>query len=79
MPLTDRQIIADLGGHEALAEATGYRAATVKQWKLSKRGIPWKDRAKVAEIAKAKRVKLPADFLHAKHPAAPATQQGEAA
>ncbi len=59
--LSDKQIITDLGV-DALV-GLGYSEVAVKKWMQSTRGIPWRERAKVAELARAKRKKLPADFL----------------
>lgn len=56
--LTDREVLEKIGD-EALI-ASNVRPHCVKAWKY--RGIPWKDRAKVARIAASKRIKLPLDF-----------------
>lgn len=58
MSRSDKEIIADIGV-ETLT-AYGFPLASVKKWK--QRGIPWKERGKIAKLAAAKRVKLPADF-----------------
>jgi len=57
--LNDRQVIAAIGA-DALAGA-GFNAEQVKKWRL--RGIPWRLRAIVADMARRKRVALPPDFL----------------
>ena len=61
-PLNDAEVIGAIGD-EALRNA-GYSDWQIRKWVQSKRGIPWKERAKVAKVAAAKRVKLPGDFLH---------------
>lgn len=58
-PVTDREVIQSLGGPKAFA-GLGCNEEMVKKW--MQRGIPWKDRARVADFASRKRVKLPADF-----------------
>jgi hypothetical protein len=58
-PITDKKIINDLG-FEALA-ALGYSEHKIKKW--MQRGIPWKERAKIFDAAKARKVTVPADFL----------------
>lgn len=60
-PRSDREVL-DAIGDEALL-AAGCSEHQTKKWRNKRRGIPWKDRGKVAEIARAKRIKLPADFL----------------
>lgn len=55
---TDKEIIAALGVDTLTAH--GFTLDCVKKWK--QRGIPWRERGKVARLAAAKRVKLPADF-----------------
>jgi hypothetical protein len=67
-PSTDKEVIANIGD-EALIKA-GYTEWQIKKWGQKTRGIPWKDRAKVAQIAAAKRVKVPADFLQERRKAA---------
>ena len=57
--LNDRQVIAAIGA-EALAGA-GFNPEQVKKWR--QRGIPWRLRAIVADMAKRKRLPLPPDFL----------------
>jgi hypothetical protein len=56
--LTDREVLEKIGDETLIASAVP--AHCVKAWKY--RGIPWKDRAKVARIAASKRIKVPADF-----------------
>ena len=58
MFVPDRIIVDQLAAALVAAE---YDPRTVKQWRY--RGIPWRERAKVAKIASLKKVKLPADFL----------------
>jgi hypothetical protein len=57
---SDSEVIAKLGGPAFVAERLEYTEWAVKKW--LQRGIPWKDRGKVARLAKAQRVRLPADF-----------------
>jgi hypothetical protein len=57
---TDKEVIAALGV-EILVKA-GYSLFAVKKWRSSDRGIPWKERGKIAKLAASKRIKLPADF-----------------
>jgi hypothetical protein len=66
--LTDAEVIAKLGGPALVAEKLEYTEWAVKKWLQRDRGIPWKDRPKVAKLASAKRVKLPADFLQERRP-----------
>lgn len=56
--LPDREVLEKIGDETLLAE--GIAAHCVKQWKY--RGVPWKERAKVARIAASKKIKLPANF-----------------
>lgn len=60
--LSDPEVIDRIGA-EAL-RAAGYSDWQIKKWVQSTRGIPWRERAKVAKVAAAKKVRLPADFLH---------------
>lgn len=55
------ELINKLGGTGAIAEYLGIPQNRVGNWLL--RGIPWHRRFAVAEMAKAKRVKLPEGFL----------------
>lgn len=66
--LTDREIIEKIGAETLIAEGP-FTAWQVDKWVQKDRGIPWKDRAKVAAIAGKKRVRLPADFLQERRPA----------
>lgn len=59
----DSQIIEDLGGVDAVVAALGFKKEAVKKWPQKKRGIPWRARARIKELAEKKGVKLPADFL----------------
>lgn len=56
--LTDREVIAELG--TAVLRQSGYNDNILKQWR--RRGIAWKERTKVRDIALAKGVGIPADF-----------------
>lgn len=58
--MTDAQIINEIG-LDTLARAVEMDPETVRKWR--QRGIPWQHRPAVLDVAKAKRVKAPADFL----------------
>ncbi len=73
----DADIIVALGDNAAVADALGLSRSTTANWK--ERGIPWKMRAKVKELARRKRVSLPADFLMEKRPMHSARLNGEVA
>lgn len=57
--LTDREVLEKIGDETLIASAVP--AHCVKSWKY--RGIPWKERGKVARLAAEKRIKLPPKFL----------------
>lgn len=59
-PLSDREVL-DKIGDETLSDALGLTEHQCKKWR--QRGIPWKDRAKVARLASNKRIRLPANFV----------------
>lgn len=59
LPATDKEVIQAIGADTL--EAAGYTEDAIKKWR--QRGIPWKHRANVAEIAKANKTRLPADFI----------------
>lgn len=59
-PLSDREVL-DKIGDDALADL-GFTEHQLKKWRQKTRGIPWKDRAKIARVAAAKRIRLPANF-----------------
>ena len=56
-----KDLIKALGGVTAVAQALGVSVSRVSNWGL--RGVPWRYRPAIADMAKAKRVKLPAEFL----------------
>lgn len=59
--MTDPEVIAALGGHAAVAEYVGVTRENALHWT---RGlIPFRYRHKVKEMARRKRITLPADFL----------------
>lgn len=60
-PSTDRDLLKALGGIEGVAEALDRTPRAVKGWWY--RGIPWKDRATVADLAKKKRIATPTNFF----------------
>lgn len=62
--MTDREVIIALGDTAALSESLGASATAISNWKG--RGIPWPMRPLVKDLARRKRVKLPADFLTTK-------------
>lgn len=59
-PTSDRDLIDALGVSALVAE--GYTEWQVKKWRSSKRGIPWKERGRVAKIARKLRRPLPPNF-----------------
>jgi hypothetical protein len=59
--MTDADTIRQLGNTCALAADLGVSRSRVSNWK--KRGIPWRERIKVARLAKERGLALPADFL----------------
>lgn len=75
--LSDPEIIERIGP-DAL-RAAGYSDWQIRKWVQSTRGIPWKERAKVAKVAVAKKIRLPVDFLHEQRRAKRSPQQGAAA
>ncbi|MFZ5783953.1 MAG: hypothetical protein ACOY4R_27460 [Pseudomonadota bacterium] len=77
-PPNDKEIISDIGV-DALTSA-GFEVHNVKKW--MQRGIPWKDRARVASIAAGMGKAVPPDFLQARRlpeEAAPKRQRRAAA
>lgn len=56
-----RDFIAALGGSGVVAAHLGLRLNRVGNW--GKRGIPWQFRPAIAEMAKERRIKVPANFL----------------
>lgn len=69
--LTDKELIESLG-YEALKGA-GYTHRTIQKW--MQRGIPWRERDVVQEIAEAKGIELPPNFRRQRT----ARPEGEAA
>lgn len=62
-PLSDRAIL-DALGDEALSEL-GYTTHQAKKWRQAGRGIPWRERGKIANAyAKRVRMPLPPNFYH---------------
>ena len=53
--------IDELGGTGAVASLTGQASHTVSNWR--QRDIPWRWRAKLAEVASKSGVTLPSGFL----------------
>lgn len=64
-----RDLIKSLGGTTALANALNLRVSQVNNWNV--RGVPWRYRPAVAQLAHkkntklppGKKIKLPPDFL----------------
>ena len=60
--VTMDELIEALGGPTAVANALGIKnSAVVGNWK--KRGVSWKWRAAIAELARQKAVPVPPNFL----------------
>lgn len=57
----DKAVIQKLGGPEAFV-LLGFSEAAVRKW--MQRGIPWRVRARVRDLARQKGARLPANFLH---------------
>ena len=55
------RLIDQLGGTGALCRALGLKHNTIAGWR--ERGISWRWRPKIAEMARKARLKLPKDFL----------------
>jgi len=58
--VTDASIIEALGITH-LSVIVGQTPSSIRNWKA--RGIPWRWRVKVAEMAKRRKIALPGDFL----------------
>lgn len=59
--MTDAELIKALGGTAALAAVLGLRLNHVSNW--HKRGIPWRFRYEIAQMAAGRGVPLPPGFL----------------
>ena len=57
-----KQLIDQLGGIKAVADALGVDRSAVSNWRLEGRHIPWKHRPAIARMAAEKAVNLPSDF-----------------
>lgn len=55
------QLIAQLGGSKRVADYCAVRLNVASNWRW--RGVPWRYRHKVAQLAIIKNVTLPPDFL----------------
>lgn len=64
--LMHMEFIRKLGGITTLAKALGLGIRAVSNW--TKRGIPWRWRTTIAEIAAEQGVELPPDFLKPPRP-----------
>lgn len=62
--MTDAEILKTLGGPSRVAHAIGAQKKAAHNWPT--RGIPWKWRPHIAELAERAGVSLPADFSKAK-------------
>jgi len=56
-------IIDKLGGTGALAATLGIKDSAVSMWRSEDRGIPWRWRPRIAQLAKQRKVELPPTFL----------------
>jgi hypothetical protein len=59
--MTSSEIIVALGDTAAVAGALNLKLARVSNWK--NRGIPWRFRPRVSDLARRNRVTLPPEFL----------------
>jgi len=59
--MKDAEVIRLIGGARELSRALSISIDAAR--KFQQRGIPWKYRPAVQKMAKAKRLKLPDDFL----------------
>jgi len=57
-----KNLIADLGGIAAVAQATGASYSAVSNWQLAGRSIPWRHRPTIARLAAERAVNLPSSF-----------------
>ena len=66
MPISStlKEIIKAFGGSGPLSRELKLPIGTVSIWRI--RGIPWKWRPIIADMAKARKIKLPKDFLNAR-------------
>ncbi|HIQ17246.1 MAG TPA: hypothetical protein EYH41_04495 [Novosphingobium capsulatum] len=58
-----KELIKELGGAKAVAEALNTSPGSVANWCLAGRSIPWRWRFALAGVASSRGVALPADFL----------------
>jgi DNA-binding transcriptional regulator YdaS (Cro superfamily) len=58
-----KELIKELGGAKAVAEALNVSPGSVANWCLAGRSIPWRWRFAIADVAKARGVALPHSFL----------------
>lgn len=61
--MAKEHLLDKLGGNKAVAEAFGLAPNVVANWK--ERGIPWKRKHLIAQLAAKSKVPLPADFWEA--------------
>lgn len=64
VPHPDAEHIIALGDTSHVAEQIGVSPTAVSNWK--RRGVPWRMRPLIKDLARRKRLKLPADFLTSK-------------
>ena len=58
----EKELIDNLGGIGAVAEALKVDRSAVGNWRLAGRSIPWKHKPAIARLAAEKAVNLPANF-----------------
>jgi len=61
----DKDLIAQLGGPKAIAEALNLDRSAVSNWTLQGRRIPWKHRPAIARLAAERALPLPPTFWEA--------------
>ncbi len=64
--MKDGEVIVAIGDSAEVAQQLGIGQSTVSNWKL--RGISWRMRPKIKDLARRRRVKLPEDFLTVQRP-----------
>lgn len=59
--MTHAEIIAKLGNTRAVAQSLGVDDRLVSNWKT--RGIPWRWRQQIKDMARRKKLSLPTEFM----------------
>ena len=72
---TDKDVIYAIGIDALVPLHEKQSRFAVQKWAASNRGIPWRYRAMVAEVAKSKRIKIPADFATSRPIAEPSRKR----